>query len=214
MQACQASCLAYRNTEVSPVSGWVLCQSFTYVVPTGACVAVVDPYGWFPHNASSRNGDGGGGAAASASASAGARAAVTTAGLVTWPPMSKCSSDADCSYNGKCGGGGGTHTSARNEAAKGVCSCDAAWAGDRCQTLQLLPTTPTAGLRATDDGYVRCTSTVEFYVLPARTSYELYDGRPCMYTRRCLYMYRQPLVRVLLLLLLLLSLLLLSLFWG
>ena len=45
-------------------------------------------------------------------------------GRVEWP----CSSDSDCSLNGKCNVGG-------------TCDCRTAWSGDRCETLNLLPTT-------------------------------------------------------------------------
>lgn len=52
---------------------------------------------------------------------------------------SDCSSDADCSYNGAC--------------TKSICVCDPAWEGPQCGSLRLLPTTRTAGLRATDGGH-------------------------------------------------------------
>jgi hypothetical protein len=44
---CEAACVAYRNTDVSPVSGWTLCQSYTWLA--GRCVAVVDAMEWLPH---------------------------------------------------------------------------------------------------------------------------------------------------------------------
>ena len=50
-----------------------------------------------------------------------------------------CVTDADCSYNGACSQSVG-------------CVCDAAWKGENCGALQLLPTARTAGLRAVDDG--------------------------------------------------------------
>eukprot|EP00937_MAST-01D_sp_MAST-1D-sp2_P004368 g4368.t1 len=64
-------------------------------------------------------------------------------GRLTWPPAA-CASAADCSHNGRCG-------------ADHLCACDAAWRGDRCQTLALLPTARGAGLRLVDGG--RNTST-------------------------------------------------------
>jgi hypothetical protein len=100
---CEVACIAYRNTAVSPVSGWTLCQSYTYIEATGRCIGVVSASEWAPM------------------ATSGA-----TAGRVTWPPQ-KCATDADCGYNGVCS----THTS--------MCTCDVAWTGDRCQTLNLQP---------------------------------------------------------------------------
>ena len=48
------------------------------------------------------------------------------------PFASTCSGPADCSYNGDCNG---NH-----------CVCDAAWTGDRCSTLNLLPMPRGSGL--------------------------------------------------------------------
>jgi hypothetical protein len=114
--ACQAKCFAYENKEVSPVSGWTRCQSYTWQ-KTGRCTAIVDPLasGWEPHHEEG-----------------------SVTGRLTWPPT-PCKTTADCSYNGKCA------------YQRRRCECDAAWLGDRCQTLALLPTTRTAGLRALDD---------------------------------------------------------------
>ena len=64
-------------------------------------------------------------------------AAGATTGRLAWPPA-PCGSDRDCSLNGAC--------VARR------CVCDAAWRGDRCSTLALLPTRADAGLRAVDGG--------------------------------------------------------------
>jgi hypothetical protein len=62
---------------------------------------------------------------------------VITSFVLHRPPVA-CASDADCSYNGIC--------------QSKLCKCDTAWKGDRCQTLALLPTTRSAGLRSVDDG--------------------------------------------------------------
>ena len=51
-----------------------------------------------------------------------------------------CRDDEDCSLNGACGG-------------DGECVCRAAWSGQRCETLNLLPTSNTSGYRGTDDGH-------------------------------------------------------------
>ncbi len=51
----------------------------------------------------------------------------------------RCSSDADCSFNGAC--------------QQGECRCDAAWSGPSCGSLRLLPASRGAGLRAVDDGH-------------------------------------------------------------
>lgn len=77
---CQARCIAYRNRAVSPVSGWVLCRSFTLANRT-ACIARVDA-AWAPRPQ--------GGA---------------VAGRVTWPPQ-PCAGARDCSHNGVCGDAG------------------------------------------------------------------------------------------------------------
>lgn len=45
----------------------------------------------------------------------------------------KCSTNWDCQLNGKC--------------AAGICDCDAAWTGERCQRLHLLPAHADAGLQ-------------------------------------------------------------------
>ena len=162
---CQAKCVAYRNADASPVSGWTTCKSFTWLPAAGhggggRCVGVVDGAEWSPTPV-----DG------------------AVAGLLAWPPA-PCASDADCSYNGKCehqhndhdnnsnnsnnsnngnsnsGAGGGGRRGATAAAAAAtaaaaaakICRCDAAWKGDRCQTLALLPTARDAGLRLVDGG--------------------------------------------------------------
>ena len=60
-------------------------------------------------------------------------------GRVTWPAR-YCSSAVDCSHNGIC------------DAGTKLCQCAAAWKGDRCQTLALLPAARNAGLRLIDSG--------------------------------------------------------------
>ena len=59
------------------------------------------------------------------------------AGRLTWPPR-RCATAADCSFNGVCDG------------ARARCACDAAWTGERCQTLALVPARAGAGLRLLD----------------------------------------------------------------
>ena len=51
-------------------------------------------------------------------------------------PIFECVSNSDCQLNGKCGG-----------TAAGVCECDPAWTGERCQLLNLLPAAADAGLQ-------------------------------------------------------------------
>ena len=118
LATCRAACVAYVNSDASPVSGWSRCQSFTYMPsPLGTypqCVAVVDAVTWAPV------------------ALPGA-----TTGRLSWPPR-QCKSHADCSFNGAC--------------VKSACVCDAAWRGDRCQTLALKPAQASAGLRLVDGG--------------------------------------------------------------
>ena len=84
LAGCQAACLAYRNTAISNLSGWSLCQTFTWAEPHGegpaSCVAVVDPMYWRPHPTSDGE---------------------VVTGRLHWPPSS-CRSTADCSYNGRC----------------------------------------------------------------------------------------------------------------
>ena len=118
--ACEAACVAYRNDNVSPVSGWTRCQSFTRFAPNetapARCVAVVDAEEWRWSRVAARG---------------------AVAGRVDWP-LARCENDADCGYNGAC------------DPATSACACDAAWEGDRCQTLALLPATRGAGLRMVD----------------------------------------------------------------
>ena len=45
---CEAACIAYRNSAVSPVSGWTTCKSFTWVPGGSRCVAVLDASEWEP----------------------------------------------------------------------------------------------------------------------------------------------------------------------
>lgn len=69
-----------------------------------------------------------------------APAAGTVAGQLRWPPA-PCAGRRDCSRNGVC------------NATTALCECRAAWTGDRCQTLAVLPAaSPRAGLRAVDGG--------------------------------------------------------------
>ena len=153
--ACEAACVAFVNTTASPVSGWTRCKSYTWLAPKvraaggggGSCIGVVDELEWHPV----------------------AQDGATT-GRLTWPPR-PCETDADCSYNGKCGSsstsgsGKGSSSTSRSTSSSTTsplpryCSCDLAWKGDRCQTLALLPTTPRAGLRATDPSSGENTST-------------------------------------------------------
>ena len=56
-------------------------------------------------------------------------------GWLEWP----CRDDFDCSLNGQCG-------------ADGVCACNRAWRGPRCEALALQPATKGAGFEPVDDG--------------------------------------------------------------
>ena len=125
-KACQHACVGYRNPDVraTDVSGWLRCQSFTFVAETGKCIVVVDPEEWSPTK------DKG-----------------AVAGRLTWPPR-QCEAADDCSYNGECVArrhGGGSIGSR-------LCRCRAGWGGDRCQTLALVPGSRAAGLRSVDGG--------------------------------------------------------------
>ena len=60
-----------------------------------------------------------------------------------------CSGKADCSYNGKCGGG----KTAKNR----ICECFPQWMGKNCGQLALMPTARDAGLQ-TKDGRGRVSS--------------------------------------------------------
>ena len=53
------------------------------------------------------------------------------------PHPAGCKSAADCSGNGVC-------------ASATTCRCDPAWAGDKCQTMHLVPGSVTSGLRQID----------------------------------------------------------------
>ena len=75
---CQAKCVAYRNADASPVSGWTTCKSFTWLPEHSRCVAFVDAAEWSPVPFSG-----------------------AVAGLLSWPPA-ECATAADCSYNGEC----------------------------------------------------------------------------------------------------------------
>ena len=56
-------------------------------------------------------------------------------GAITWP----CQTDSDCSLNGVCN--------------DGSCDCRTAWSGERCETLNVMPTTHHSGYRGTDGGH-------------------------------------------------------------
>ena len=56
-----------------------------------------------------------------------------------------CTSDLDCSLNGICRTG--LNRTGSGPALPASCSCDAAWAGPKCETLSLLPTGATGDLR-------------------------------------------------------------------
>ena len=83
----------------------------------------------------------------------------STSGRLTWPPT-PCASDADCSLNGAC------------DARVRACACDAAWRGDRCQSLALAPARQDSGLRAVDAG--RNTSTWGGAVVYAGGEYHMW----------------------------------------
>lgn len=77
---CEEACVNYVNVDVSPVSGWSRCLTYSWQsLSSGRCVAVVHDEEWNPRTEKG-----------------------TTTGRLTWPPT-PCSSDADCSYNGQCG---------------------------------------------------------------------------------------------------------------
>ena len=59
----------------------------------------------------------------------------TVSGSIDYP----CRNDADCSFNGAC-------------ATNGTCDCTHAWRGSRCEVLNLLPATRSAGFSPVDDG--------------------------------------------------------------
>ena len=63
LSECQAACVAYKNTNVSPVSGWTKCESFTY--QNQHCTIMLDANYWFPSRAATN---------------------ATVTGRVTWPP--------------------------------------------------------------------------------------------------------------------------------
>jgi hypothetical protein len=50
------------------------------------------------------------------------------------PPWKGCTTNLDCQLNGKC-------------SSSGVCRCDPAWTGQRCERLDLLPASAEAGLQ-------------------------------------------------------------------
>eukprot|EP00755_Sulcionema_specki_P036574 Sspe_Gene.107207::Locus_85303_Transcript_2_3_Confidence_0.625_Length_1615::g.107207::m.107207 len=69
--------------------------------------------------------------------------AIPTPGVVSglidpMPAEGECLTDTDCSLNGVCEGG--------------KCRCDAAWQGQYCETLALLPTHPQWGYNASGEG--------------------------------------------------------------
>ena len=79
---------------------------------------------------------------------------VTFNPTLTWPFLRARSTDADCSYNGQCTAIPGNHMD---------CICDAAWIGERCQTLNLQPAKPAA---------VSITYTVASSPLAARVTHQ------------------------------------------
>jgi hypothetical protein len=97
---CAAACVAYRNKDVSPVSGWSRCNSFTFFANGSGCFGRVDSL-WAPEKLEG-----------------------ASSGQLAWPPR-PCAGVRDCSHNGRC--------------EHGLCACEAAWGGDRCQTLRVLP---------------------------------------------------------------------------
>lgn len=119
---CYLRCKSFRNTEAgtSPVSGWTRCQSFTHFGPgyfdrslTGQC------FGWL---------DAGGPSSAWRQSDwrvGQTKGATSVSMTVAYERDFSCANDSDCSLNGVC--------------QKNKCSCSAAWSGQRCETLQLLP---------------------------------------------------------------------------
>ena len=73
---CQAACVAYENTKVSPVSGWTKCESFTY--QNQHCTIMFDANYWFPSRATN----------------------ATITGRLTWPPAAckACTHDKSPSH--------------------------------------------------------------------------------------------------------------------
>ena len=47
-EKCQEACIGFRNPHASPVSGWVHCQSFTWLERYHRSVAIVDGTSWDP----------------------------------------------------------------------------------------------------------------------------------------------------------------------
>ena len=89
------------------------------------------------------------------------RTSGAVAGRLTWPPQ-PCTTHADCSFNGEC------------NATTSLCECDAAWTGDRCQTLALEPTSADAGLRLVDAAGANVSSWGGAVLLDAEASPPLY----------------------------------------
>eukprot|EP00939_MAST-03C_sp_MAST-3C-sp1_P002855 g2855.t1 len=137
--------------ELEDISGWSLCQSFTWVgdgeessrrhsTSNSSCTLVVDAEEWHPTPFRPSPGSD--------------TNQTATCGQVHWSPT-PCKSDADCSYNGRCADANHDDTdgiiAAKShdtiQSLPKYCSCRPAWKGDRCQTLSLLPTTRNAGLR-------------------------------------------------------------------
>jgi|EP01047_Picozoa_sp_COSAG01_P058908 hypothetical protein len=103
LPACGALCAAYENASYGAHLG--KCLSFTrFVAGGGSCYGHLDPE-WLP-----LSGVSGG-------------VIVADSGQVLRP----CTSDFDCSYNGRCG------------TSSGACECTQGWTGRRCQTLDLMP---------------------------------------------------------------------------
>ena len=91
----------------------------------------------------------------------------TTSGWLEWP----CRDDFDCSLNGAC-------------SAAGVCACNRAWRGPRCEALALEPATKGAGYEPVDNG--EATTTWGGNAVPCGGSR---TGMSCMFvseiTRHC-----------------------------
>ena len=140
-QECELACIAYNNTIPgarawdsgptgpypgmhpgqipSPLSGWARCNSYTWLAEDRRCFARVDDL-WAPVDTGRPNTRG--------------HPVAASSGHLEWPPAT-CATDADCSFNGRCG------------TSDNLCHCSAAWKGDKCQLLNLTPAKPSAGVQ-------------------------------------------------------------------